>query len=83
MNFERPAVRTRIGFDTQDLLVDLVVEPDLSSAKWKDEDEYAHGRRLGFIIDADHRSVEQACGRALGLEPGQPLRSRSAGLDHE
>jgi hypothetical protein len=60
-------VRTRIGIDTLDLLVDLVVEPDLSSAMWKDEDEYAHGRRLGFITDTDHRSVEQARERAVGL----------------
>ncbi|MFD0277865.1 DUF402 domain-containing protein [Kitasatospora sp. NPDC127111] len=67
VNFERPVVRTRIGIDTLDLLVDLVVEPDLSSARWKDEDEYAQGRRLGFITDADHRVVEQARMRALGM----------------
>ncbi len=28
---------------------------------------YAHGRRLGFITDADHRMVERARERALGL----------------
>ncbi|MFE5586850.1 DUF402 domain-containing protein [Kitasatospora sp. NPDC056531] len=66
VNFERP-VRTRIGVDTLDLLVDPAVDPDLSSATWKDEDEYAHGRRLGFITDDDHRLVEQARERALGL----------------
>ncbi|WP_406191979.1 DUF402 domain-containing protein [Kitasatospora sp. NBC_01560] len=71
VNFERPAVRTRIGIDTLDLLVDLVVEPDLSSVRWKDEDEYAHGRRLGFITDQDHRLVEQARERALGLLQGR------------
>lgn len=67
VNFERPAVRTPIGIDTMDLIVDLVVEPDLSGHRWKDEDEYAHGRRLGFITDADHRLVDQARDRALGL----------------
>ncbi|MFD8694329.1 DUF402 domain-containing protein [Kitasatospora purpeofusca] len=67
VNFERPAVRTRIGIDTLDLLVDLVVSPDLSGYWWKDEDEYAHGRRLGFVTDAEHRSVGQARERALGL----------------
>ncbi|WP_371657441.1 hypothetical protein [Streptomyces sp. NBC_00280] len=30
MNFERPTVRTAIGFDTFDLAADLVVDPDLS-----------------------------------------------------
>jgi hypothetical protein len=67
VNFERPIVRTRIGIDTLDLLVDLVVEPDLSGHHWKDVDEYTQGRRLGFITDAEHRRVEQARERALGL----------------
>ncbi|MFC9328729.1 DUF402 domain-containing protein [Kitasatospora sp. NPDC057015] len=67
VNFEKPARRTRIGIDTLDLLVDLVVEPDLSSAIWKDQDEYDHGRRLGFVSDADHHLVEQARMRAVGL----------------
>jgi hypothetical protein len=67
VNFERPAVRARIGIDTLDLLVDLVVDPDLSGYAFKDEDEYAHGRRLGFITDDDHRLIEQARMRALGV----------------
>ncbi|MCP2314276.1 DUF402 domain-containing protein [Kitasatospora paracochleata] len=67
VNFERPAVRTRIGIDTLDLLVDLVAAPDLSSATWKDVGEYEHGRRLGLVTDADHHHVELARERALGL----------------
>lgn len=67
VNFERPYRRTRIGIDTFDLLLDLVVAPDLSSWRWKDEDEYAQGRRLGLIGEAEHRRVEQARLRALAL----------------
>lgn len=67
INFERPYRRTRIGIDTFDLLLDLVVAPDLSSWRWKDEDEYAQGRRLGLIDEAEHRRVEQARLRALAL----------------
>lgn len=67
VNFERPFRRTRIGIDTFDLLLDLVVAPDLSSWTWKDEDEYAQGRRLGLIGDAEHRRVEQARLRAVAL----------------
>ncbi|WP_329492991.1 hypothetical protein [Kitasatospora herbaricolor] len=59
--WQHTALRSRF----EDLIVDLVVEPDLSSATWKDEDE--HGRRLGFITDTDHHLVEQARWRALGL----------------
>lgn len=67
LNFERTPRRTRIGIDTFDLLLDLVVSPDLSGWTWKDEDEYAHARRLGLIGDAEHRGVEQARQRAVAL----------------
>ncbi|HEX3590268.1 MAG TPA: DUF402 domain-containing protein [Pseudonocardiaceae bacterium] len=67
VNFERPYRRTPIGIDTFDLLVDLVVSPDLSSHRWKDEDEYAQGRRLGLIDDATHAHVDHARERVLGL----------------
>lgn len=67
VNFERPPRRTAVGYDTLDLLVDLVVAPDLSRRRWKDEDEYAQGRRLGIVGKADHRAVEVARGRALAM----------------
>ncbi len=67
VNFERPYRRSPIGIDTFDLLVDLVVAPDLSSYTWKDEDEYAQARRLGLIDDAWHADVQQARDRVLAL----------------
>jgi protein associated with RNAse G/E len=59
VNFQRPFRRTLIGIDTFDLLLDLVVKPDLTF-RWKDEEEYSEGRRLGIISDEDHMGVEQA-----------------------
>ena len=67
VNFQRPVHRTDLGFDTFDLLLDLVVAPDLSRWEWKDEDEYAHGRRLGVVSDADHRAVEKARAQAVRM----------------
>ena len=67
VNFQQPMRRTALGFDTFDLLVDLVVAPDLSRWEWKDEDEYAQGRRLGVVSDADHRAVERAREEAVAL----------------
>jgi protein associated with RNAse G/E len=67
VNFQRPLARTEIGFDTLDLLIDLVVAPDLSSWRWKDEDEYAQGRRLGVVGDADHQAVQQAREQVLAM----------------
>lgn len=67
VNFEHPTRRTGGGFDTFDLTVDLVVSPDLSRWTWKDEDEYAHVRRLGIIDDIEHQAVEDARGQVLGM----------------
>jgi protein associated with RNAse G/E len=67
VNFEHPAVRTVSGYDTLDLTVDLLVAPDLSSWRWKDEDEYAHVRRLGLVTDAEDRAVSAARDEALGM----------------
>ncbi|MGW6908964.1 DUF402 domain-containing protein [Streptomyces sp. NPDC054940] len=67
VNFEHPTRRTRDGFDTFDLAVDLVVAPDLSRLTWKDEDEYAHVRRLGIITDAEHQAVDDARAQVLAM----------------
>ncbi|GAA3772682.1 DUF402 domain-containing protein [Streptomyces coacervatus] len=67
VNFQQPMRRTAIGFDTFDLLLDLVIEPDLSRWTWKDEDEYAHGRRLGVVSEADHRAVQMAREEATAM----------------
>jgi len=67
IDFIRPCQRTADGFDTLDLLVDLVVAADLSAHRWKDEDEYAQGRRLGLIDDALHRRVEAARQHVMSL----------------
>lgn len=67
MNFERPSHRTRIGIDTFDLLIDLVITPDLSRWTRKDVDEYAQARRLGLINKTDHHRVQQARQRAVAL----------------
>jgi hypothetical protein len=66
VNFERPYRRTPIGFDTSDLLVDLVIEPD-GTYRWKDEGEYEQGRRLGIVSGTDHARVEKARTQALAM----------------
>ncbi|MBD0670269.1 hypothetical protein BU198_05965 [Streptomyces sp. CBMA156] len=65
VNFERPYRRTAIGIDTFDLFLDLVITPDLSAYRWKDEDEYAQARRLGVVDEATHRQMDRA--RELAL----------------
>jgi predicted RNA-binding protein associated with RNAse of E/G family len=82
VNFQRPWRRTAIGFDTFDLLVDLVVAPDRSGWVWKDEDEYAQARRLGVVSEADHAAVEAARGQVVAMiEHGDGPFASEAGWD--
>ncbi len=67
VNFEHPTRRTAGGFDTFDLTVDLVVAPDLTRWEWKDEDEYAHVRRLGIVTDTEHQAVDAAREEVLAM----------------
>ena len=67
VNFELPYRRTTLGVDTFDLLLDLVIDADLSRHRWKDEDEYAQARRLGIVSDPVHRQIDQARERVIAL----------------
>ena len=48
VNFELPWRRTAVGFDTNDLTLDIVVAPDLTW-RWKDHEEYEHRVAVGAI----------------------------------
>ncbi|WP_050993706.1 DUF402 domain-containing protein [Streptomyces violaceusniger] len=67
MNFEHPTRRTDDGFETFDLTIDLLIASDLSSWQWKDEDEYAHVRRMGIVSDIEHQAVDLARTQALAM----------------
>ncbi len=66
VNFERPHVRTSQGIDTFDLLLDLVVQPDLTWS-WKDEGEFEHGCRIGLISSTEREAVQVAQDEVIGL----------------
>lgn len=69
VNYEHSTARTGDGFDTFDLTADLVVAPDLTSWQWKDEDEYAHVRRLGIVT---HRAGGRRRGPRSGPRDDRP-----------
>ena len=66
VNFERPIQRTPIGFDTTDLILDLVIQPDRTH-RWKDEEEYDYGREIGLVDDTDHMEIEKAKDRVFAM----------------
>jgi hypothetical protein len=62
VNFQVPYVRSRLGFDTYDLELDLVVEPNWTW-RWKDRASYEEGIAKGGITDDWKRGVDAAAPR--------------------
>jgi predicted RNA-binding protein associated with RNAse of E/G family len=56
INMETPLQRTDLGFEYDDLLLDIVAVPDFSQWFWKDETDLEQAVTLGFV------SKEQATG---------------------
>ena len=59
VNLQAPLRRTAIGFDTVDHVLDLVIEPDLSRWRWKDEDELEDAVRVGRFTPAEAARVRE------------------------
>ncbi len=55
VNLQEPIKRTCIGFDTLDHTLDVVISPDMSEWKWKDDDELAAAQKVGFYSSAQAR----------------------------
>jgi Protein of unknown function (DUF402) len=73
VNAEAPLRRFELGFETFDHDLDVVVEPDRSSWRWKDEDDVATGVELGAYSEDDaaafRREAERGLRRILEREP--------------
>ena len=58
VNLEDPLIRTPIGFDYLDQLLDIEVAADLSEWRWKDEDQYITPPvRAMYVPRAEHRAL--------------------------
>lgn len=73
VNLQDPLMRTPIGFDTVDHALDVVVELDRSSWRWKDEDELAEAVDDGLFTPAEASDFrawgERAVERIVSNEP--------------
>jgi hypothetical protein len=58
INFQLPYRRSHCGFDTLDLDLDIVIDPQFHW-EWKDEDEYQEGIREGGIQEAWVKGIEK------------------------
>jgi len=57
VNLQEPIKRTPIGFDTMDNMLDVVISPDMSKWKWKDDDEFAEAQKVGFYSSEKAREI--------------------------
>lgn len=57
VNLEQPWVRTSIGFDSRDDVLDVLVSDDLGECSLKDEDEMAFAVSIGTMTQDEARDV--------------------------
>jgi hypothetical protein len=57
--------RTKIGFDTMDQMLDIVISPDRSSWRWKDEDEFNEAEAIGVYSHEQLQSIRHEGERVI------------------
>jgi hypothetical protein len=64
INLQESIRSTRLGYDSMDQLLDVVIDPDLTW-RWKDEDELAEAVELGVMTEAQATAVRSEGERAI------------------
>lgn len=59
INFQLPFRRSKVGFDSFDLELDLIIEPTFEW-RWKDVDDYQRGIELGILRPGWIREIDSA-----------------------
>jgi hypothetical protein len=65
INIDAPYKRTRFGFDTWDMFLDVVVRPDRKEWHYKDEDEFADAIAVGLFTEQEAAEVRATAALAL------------------
>ncbi|MGI8617013.1 MAG: DUF402 domain-containing protein [Actinomycetota bacterium] len=65
VNLEEPLERTRIGFDTVDHVLDVLIELDSTSWRWKDEEELAEAVLDGLFTEEEAAEFRDRGARAV------------------
>lgn len=77
INIDAPYQRTRLGFDTWDMFLDVVVQPDRKTWRYKDEDEFAEAIEAGIFDEIEVQNIWDAAAQALQViaENRKPFNS--------
>ena len=65
INVDAPYQRTRLGFDTWDMFLDVVVQPDRKSWRYNDEDEFAEAIEAGIFTELEAQNVRDTAAKSL------------------
>ena len=65
VNLEQPWIRTAIGFDSRDDVLDVVVAGDLSSCVLKDDDELGYAVEIGTFSASQAENIRAAAEAAV------------------
>ena len=67
VHLQEPVRRTRIGFDTMDQMLDIVISPDRSSWHWKDEDEFSEAEAIGVYTHKQAQFIRAEGERVIAM----------------
>lgn len=65
INIDAPYKRTSIGFDTWDMFLGVVVQPDRKTWRYKNEDEFAEAIEAGIFTAFEAQEVSDTAASAL------------------
>lgn len=74
IDFVSPLRRTRAGFDFVDHGIDLILDPDMASWRWKDADELDWYVEHGRYTSAEARAIREEGDRAVAQLRGERER---------
>jgi predicted RNA-binding protein associated with RNAse of E/G family len=73
VHLQEPLRRTQVGFDTMDQLLDIVINPDKSRWRWKDDDEFVEAVEMGVFTREEETAIRAEGERVIEtLESNQP-----------
>ncbi|MFZ2095254.1 MAG: DUF402 domain-containing protein [Anaerolineales bacterium] len=67
VHLQEPLRRTQIGFDTMDQMLDIVISPDRSQWRWKDEDEFSQAELIGVFSPEKARAIRTEGERVIRM----------------
>jgi hypothetical protein len=70
VHLQEPLRRTSIGFDTMDQMLDIVINPDRTYWRWKDEDEFSEAEAMGVYSHAKVASIRAEGERVIAMMRG-------------